>query len=271
MRALILSLIIFLAPAAAPAMAHELWIEPIDYRPAADSKIAAHIVNGEKFKGFNLAYIPRKFKTFIAVSGSTAAPVDGRIGDSPALQLNQANEGLLVIVYQSAPDTVTYRKFEKFQSFADHKDFPDVREKHQERGLPEKNFREVYTRYSKSMIGVGSGAGQDSRTGLETEIIALDNPYTDDLSDGMRVQLWYGDDVRTGAQVELFEKSEDGEIAITLHRTDIHGIAILPVKPGHEYMVNAVVLREPDVVLAEESNAMWETLWANMTFEVPAR
>lgn len=271
MRALTLSLIIFLAPAATPAVAHELWIEPVDYRPAANSKIAAHIVNGEKYKGFNLAYLPRKFKTFITVSGSGVTPVEGRIGDSPALQLDKASEGLHVVVYQSTPDTVTYRNFDKFQSFANHKDFPGVGEAHSKRGLPDKNFREVYTRYSKSLVGVGRGAGQDSRTGLETEIIALDNPYTDDLSDGMRVQLWYGDDVRADAQVELFEKSEDGEITITLHRTDIHGIAVLPVKLGHEYMVDAVVLREPDAVLAGENNAVWETLWANMTFEVPAR
>lgn len=271
MRALILLLIVLLVPAATPAMAHELWIEPVDFRPAADSKIAAHIVNGEKFKGFNLAYLPRNFKTFVTVSDGKAVPVEGRLGDSPALQLDQASEGLHIVVYQSTPDTVSYKHFDKFQSFADHKDFPDAREKHRERGLPEKNFREIYTRYSKSLIGVGGGAGEDSRTGLETELVALDNPYTDDLSDGMRIQLWYGDEVRTDAQVELFEKSENGKTGITLHRTDIHGIAVLPVKPGHQYMADAVVLREPSAVLAKENKAVWETLWANMTFQVPER
>ncbi len=257
--------------AVSPAAAHEFWLEPLVYQPAADSRIEAHIVNGENFEGIKLAYIPRKFKSFVIVHSGRAIPAKNRLGSRPALNQRALGNGLHIIAYQSEADTVNYSKFEKFRKFADHKDFPDIRTRHLQRGLPEKNFREVYTRYSKALIGVGSGQGEDVRTGLETELIALDNPYTADLTDGLRVQLFYAGEVRVNAQVELFEKREGEDATVTLFRTDVHGIATLPVRPGHDYMVDAVVSREPDALKASESGAVWETLWANLTFSVPEK
>ncbi|MEX0347592.1 MAG: DUF4198 domain-containing protein [Rhizobiaceae bacterium] len=263
-------LLVFLL-AVSPAAAHEFWLAPLAYQPAADSRIEAHIVNGEKFEGIKLAYIPRKFKSFVIVHAGRAVPAKSRLGSRPALNQQALGDGLHIIAYQSEADTVNYSKFEKFQKFADHKDFPDIRARHLRRDLPEKNFREVYTRYSKALIGVGSGNGDDVRTGLETELVALDNPYTADLTDGLRVQLFYSGEVRVNAQVELFEKREGEDVSVTYYRTDVHGIATLPVQPGHDYMVDAVVLREPDTKIATESGAVWETLWANLTFSVPEK
>jgi len=70
-------------------------------------------------------------------------------------------------------------------------------------------------------------------------------------------------------QVELFEKAPDGTVEITLYRTDAEGIATLPVKAGHSYLVDHVVLRIPSDELIEASEVEWETLWADLTFGVP--
>ena len=267
MRILFLILVLL----ASPASAHELWIEPLDYQPAADSKITAHIVNGQQFDGFRLAFIPRNIAAFVIHSGEREARVESRIGDMPALNQAALGDGLHVIAYQSTATVLTYSDFEKFQTFVRHKDFAGALERHSARGLSQDGVREVYTRFSKSLVGVGGGAGQDRRLGLETELVALDNPYTDDLANGMHVQLFYAGGIRADAQVELFEKAPGGkEGAVTIYRTDARGIAALPVKAGHEYMIDAVVLREPDAETAEKTRAVWESLWANMTFAVPA-
>ena len=52
-------------------------------------------------------------------------------------------------------------------------------------------------------------------------------------------------------------------------QTDGEGIATIPVKSEHSYMLDAVVLREPTVQLAADTDAAWETLWANLTFMAP--
>jgi uncharacterized GH25 family protein len=171
-------------------------------------------------------------------------------------------------VHESTDLKLRYTDFEKFKRFVAHKDLAGAVAAHEARALSKTEFTEAYSRYAKSLVAVGEGAGQDRAFGLETEIVALANPYTDDLDKGLPVQVFYRGDVRRDAQVELFERM--GEVVtITRHRTDENGIASLPVRPGAEYMADAVVIRQPEAKLATELGAVWETLWANLTFAVP--
>ena len=253
---------------ATPVTAHELWIEPLNWQPAAEGRLEAQLVNGQLFDGITLPLIRTFYSRFEVVAGDAAVPVDGRMGSIPAIVQDGLGDGLHVVVYQSEASTVTYQEYAKFLKFAEHKDFGDIAAQHKARGLPEVGFKEVYWRYSKALVGVGSGAGADKREGLETEIVALDNPYAGALAD-MRVQVFYGDAVRANAQVEVFEKAADGTVVVTLQRTDAEGVAVLPVRSGYEYMADAVVMRVPSAALASETGAVWETLWANLTFAVP--
>ena len=261
--ALVLSLL------ALPVSAHELWIEPQEFQVAEGGKIVADIINGQDFAGTKLAYIPQRFAHFLVFRNGQPSQVTGRVGDQPAMDIGALGDGLHVAVYQARNATVDYETWEKFQKFVDHKGFGDVLSRHRARGLPEAGFDEVYSRYSKSLIGVGSGAGADSRTGLTTELVALTNPYTDNLSGGMRLQLFYNNDVRANTQVEVFAKSPTGQMTQAFYTTNGQGIATIPVQAGHIYMADAVVLREPTAQLAADTGAVWETLWANMTWAVP--
>lgn len=265
MRLLALALTLF----ATAAPAHEFWLEPLTYEVQPDGKLQAHLVNGEKFEGFNLAYLPQSFTRFELREADTVFPVENRIGARPALDLFAPAEGLAVVAYVSDYSRLTYDDFAVFERFVAHKDLGNALEPHLDGRLPQTGFTEVYTRFAKTLIAVGDGAGSDSRFGLETEFVALTNPYTDDLTDGMQVQLFYGEYPRMDAQVELFDKAPDGTVEITYHRTDSNGIVALPVTPGHSYLVDAVVLREPALDLAEVENAVWESLWAALTFAVP--
>lgn len=264
----------FLAPVfvlcAWPAVAHELWIEPQTFVIEPDTMIVADLVNGENFEGTKLAFIPQRFEHFAIVSGGKFAPVESRIGSTPALAQPGIGTGLHVALYQSKPADLIYTEWEKFQRFLDHKDLDDdTRARHAALGATEDSFKEVYTRYSKTLVAVGDGAGADRRFGMETEIVALTNPYTDTVADGMRLQLFYQAAVRADEQIEIFERAPDGTVAVFLVRTDAEGVATVPVKPGHAYMADAVVLREPAPALAEARDAVWETLWANLTWAMP--
>lgn len=261
--ALILSLV------SAPAVAHEFWIEPLSYQIAPDDTLEAKLVNGQEFSGVEIGFFPSRFANFALFAGADAARVQGRPGDTPALNQAPFGEGLHIAVYQANNATVDYETWEKFQTFVDHKDFGDVLSRHQARSLPEAEFDEVYARYSKTLIGVGDSSGADRRVGLETEIVALNNPYTDDLPDGFSVQVFYRDDIRADTQVEVFRKAPDDSVTIELYRTNAEGIATFPVIPGYSYMVDAVVLKEPGETLSEQTGAVWQTLWANLTFAVP--
>ena len=250
------------------AGAHEFWIEPTQYRIEPESMIEAFLRNGENFAGSTESYHKGSTNRFELVSEGKIETITPRIGDDPALAVTAKQNGLHVVVHQSPISTLNYSKWEKFQRFADHKDFKNILARHKARGLSEQHFKEAYSRYSKSLVAVGDGSGNDQQTGLEIELVALRNPYTSDLTDGLKVAGYYQGKPRPDAQIELFEKSPDGEVTINLYRTDERGEVVIPVKSEHSYLVDMVVLREPSKSLAEEKNVVWETLWASLTFEV---
>ncbi|MCC1492225.1 DUF4198 domain-containing protein [Cognatishimia sp. F0-27] len=259
-------MIVGLLMLAAPALAHEFWIDPDRFTVESGGEIVAAIRVGETLKGSSYSYVPPNFKRFDIVMNGTVTPVDGRAGDRPALTMVAPDDGLAVIVHVTKDYTLTYREWDKFVNFTEHKDFEEVLAEHAERGLPQQGFRERYSRHAKSLIAVAGGQGADSEVGLETEIVALANPYTDDVSDGLPVRVLYQGAPRPDVQVELFARDPEGTVTVTLHRTDADGVARLPVEPGWMYLADHVVMRP--LVAESETDPVWESLWASLTFGV---
>lgn len=251
------------------ASAHEYWIDPVQYQVEAGGTVEAELRNGEMFSGIRIPFLTRNNVRLDYAVGGTVADVPGRSGDLPAIRIENAPEGLMVITHRSRLSKLTYKEMAKFENFVTHKDLGDALTLHAARGLPDGDFREGYTRFPKALIAVGSGAGSDREMGLETEIVAMANPYTDDLGGKMPVRLLYLTEPRADAQIEVFERAPDDTVTSFFLRTDQAGLAEVPVKAGHDYLLDAVVLRVPDAPLAEAEKIDWESLWATITFSVP--
>jgi len=249
------------------APAHEFWIEPQSYLLAPDAKIRADLRVGQDFNGSLIRYFKHHTERFQVARGDTLHEVSGRIGDAPALNIPPVGEGLLIAVHQTAPERLTYREWDQFENFVRHKGYPELTEAHETRGLPRTGFHEEYQRFAKSLIAAGDGKGQDQRFGLATEIVLLSNPYRDDLSAGLPVQVWLEDGPKPGAQVEVFARAEDGSVSVRIYQADPRGIAIIPVQPGFEYLVDSVTVR-PRTPVDSDTDAVWESLWASTTFAV---
>lgn len=231
----------------------------------SDDTLIAQFKNGEGFTGINLGFFDRRSVRFDYTLNGDTVELAPRTGNIPVLEMPAPGEGLIVIAHETAASSITYKEWDKFQAFADHKDFPEIRDRQLARGLPLTGFSETYTRHVKALVGVGSATGSDTALGLETEFIALANPYTDEISDGIPIQLLYQGTPRADAQVEVFARASDGNVTTSTQRTDDQGQAIIAVQPGYEYLLDAVVLRES----TGTSDDVWETLWAALTFRVP--
>ncbi len=259
---------LFVALSTTSALSHEFWIDPVAFFVPSGEPVVADIRIGQEYEGSAYAWIPRNFRLFEIAQGDKRTPVEGRMGDRPAL--NQiAGDGLAVALHVTTDSRLAWSEFQKFEDFVRHKDADWALADHADRGLPDAGFAEAYSRYAKSLISVGDGAGADREYGLLTEIVALANPYTDDISGGFPVRLLYRGEPRADAQIEVFAKDAEGQVTITTVRTDAGGSAVIPVTPGSRYMLDAVVLREPSETLSAERNVVWESLWANLTFAVP--
>lgn len=253
--------------AAMPAFAHEFWIAPEKYQVEIGDKVTADFVNGENFGGGVLAWFDNRVDMAAAALGAEVMPIEGRLGDVPAITVTPETAGLLVIVSEAAPSSLTYRAPEKFEAFVTHKDL------NADLDAQTYPFKEAYSRHAKALVHVGNGEGQDRALGMKTEFVALENPYTDDMSDGLDLLLLYQGAPRADAQIEVFQKSPEGDVEITLYRSDQSGRVTLPVRAGHRYLVDSVVLRRPAPETLERvstpKTVQWETLWAALTFAIP--
>lgn len=249
-----------------PAFAHEMWIAPFKYQLPAGKNIRADLRNGENFNGNQLAYFSRTSKR-IEVAGPTGrSALTPRDGDRPAFDVNVSTPGLHVLAYESTPSRITYKEAAKWEKFVEHKDLGEVAAQHGARGLPAEGFKEGYSRHAKALVASGSGAGADRELGLETEFVALINPYDAAYSGQMSLKLLYKGVLRPNAQVEVFEQSGDDNVRVFMTRTNADGIASIRTKPGHSYLLDAVVLRVPE---SGDARVAWETLWAALTFKHP--
>lgn len=248
--------------------AHEFWIDPSAYQVESGAHVVAEFRNGQLFEGVSLGYFDRSSHRLQMALGEETRDLEPRNGDRPAIDQPPMGDGLHVMIHETAPSRLTYETWDKFQAFADHKDFPDIGRRHDARGLPRENFTESYTRHVKALVEVGDSEGADRYFGMATEFVAQTNPYAPDFAQEMTVALFYRDVPRRDAQVEIFDKSADGSVTVALTRTDDEGIATFATTPGHEYLVDAVVLREPE---GASEDIAWESLWAALTFAVPLR
>lgn len=250
------------------ATAHEFWIAPEPYQIDAGDPIRAQLRVGSDFAGSPQSYFPQRFARFEVKMGDDVWEVEGRIGDIPAMDMVVEGEGLAVILHETKGDSLQYRTRELFESFVAHKDLTGTLERHAERGLPELEFREAYTRYAKSLVAIGSGEGADARVGLKVEVVAEANPYTDDLSEGFPVQVFYEGEPRREEQVEVFERAADGAVTVTRLRTDTEGRLSFPVTSGSTYLVDSVVMEDTGND-DPEAGPVWHSAWASLTFTVP--
>ncbi len=249
------------------ASAHEFWIEPHAYQIQPGTEFKADLKVGEEFSGSTYPYRPSQITRFDIVQNDVTTEVKSRIGDNPAMSTSIGTDGLAVIVHETADNRLTYTEFKKFEKFVAHKAFEGIIAEHDARGLSREKFVETYRRYAKALVAVGDGAGKDTAVGLKTEIVALANPYAE-KTDTMPVRVMLNGAPRVKTQVELFEKAPDETVIVTLHTTDAKGEAILPVKAGHSYLVDAVwaeALPNNDATVGP----VWKTHWAALTFYVP--
>ena len=206
---------------------------------------------GQEFEGTGIAFLPPNFRRFDFAINDKNGAVPGRIGDRPALRMSAPEAGLLIVTHVTTDTKIVWEDWADFAGFVEHKDAEWVLEEHVARGLDEVDASEAYSRYAKSLIAIGLPEGNDRVMGLETEIVALENPYIGNTDDGLDVQVLYQGAPRANEQIEVFEKASGTPVNVFTLQTDANGKATIPVKPAHRYMLDSVVVREPSAELAE--------------------
>lgn len=253
-----------------PVLAHDFWIEPSTFRPAPGDRVAVGLRVGEGLAGDPVPRNPQRIERFTAIGGLGEAEVPGVPGSDPAGWVSPSSPGLLWIVYDSGHASVQLDA-ETFDRYLGEEGLERIR------GLRPANtgpVREIYSRCAKSLLSVGNGpaAGFDRVLGLELELVAEKNPYALKPGEDLPLRLLYKGKPLDGALLVAIPKSAPKsantapETRVS-ERSDRRGRAALRLDRPGLWLVKAVHM----VPAPAGSGAEWESLWASLTFELPAQ
>jgi uncharacterized GH25 family protein len=251
--------------AAAAVSAHDFWIEPSAYRVAKAAHLDVALRVGEGYRGEPVARDPAKIRRFVVVGPAGERALDGDAGQDPAGKAEIKGPGLFVIGYHSQPSSITLEA-PKFEAYLRVEGLERVIALRAERGQSAAPGRELYSRCAKALVASGSAdTGQaDRRLDLPLELVPEANPYRSGGGPAAVRLLFRGQPLQ-GALVVALPKDAPGKKLEA--RSDASGRVVLELGAGRTWLVKAVHMVEAPA----GSGADWESLWASLTFEIPAR
>jgi hypothetical protein len=77
------------------------------------------------------------------------------------------------------------------------------------------------------------------------ELVLLKNPYIDDLSKGLIIELFYQGLALANTQIEVFARNPEKEVTRSTVVTNESGQVLIKTLPQTDYMLNSVIMRKP--------------------------
>jgi uncharacterized GH25 family protein len=245
--------------------AHDFWIEPSDFRPAPGARVDLRLRVGEHFRGDPVPLNPPRVKDFVLVTEAGSRPIAGRPGAEPAGAAEVGRPGIVVVGYRSLPQPVELPAVD-FERYLATEGLEAVIRTRAARGQSAAPGREIYSRAAKALLAVGDGrpgSGHDRVLGFTLELIPERSPYALGVGEALPVVLRYEGRPLAGALVMALHGSGEKMASI---RSDAAGRVRVPLSRGGAWLVKAVHM----VPAPAGTDADWESIWASLTFELPA-
>lgn len=272
-----------MAALAGPLAAHDFWLVPSSFRPAPGGPLAVRLKVGERLQGDVLPRDPAQIERFSLLGplgGRGETPIAGPDGAEPAGYAHLGGPGLYWIVYDSAPNRLDLPA-DKFEEALKKEGLERISELRRARGESDRPSREVFSRCAKSLVRVGVGApsaastppipGVERPLGLDLELIPERDPSAPLAGGELPVKLLYRGKPLAGALVIALHPGKSGgdrgELAELSARTDRDGRVRLALPEAGFWLVKSVHM----VPAQPGAGIDWESLWASLTFELPAR
>jgi uncharacterized GH25 family protein len=245
---------------AAPLLAHDMWIEPMTFAPAAGEIVGLRLRVGQDFLGDPLPRDPALINQFVVDDRNGRKPVVGRAGADPAGFVRAAAPGLLVVGYRSNPSAIVQPP-DKFTQYLKEEGLDAVAASRVARGQVG-SAREVFSRSAKSLLlsGPSSAADGDRALGFTLELVAERNPYTLNAGQDLPVRLTYENRPLPGALVVAINRSNPMQKLSA--RSGKDGRVRFRLPRGGVWLVKAVHMVEAPAGV----DADWVSYWASLTF-----
>lgn len=239
---------------AAPLFAHDFWIEPSTFRPAAGTTFTASLRVGQDFMGDPLPRNGGLMDSFTLRDSKGERPINGFENQDPAGYIKLEQPGTALLGYRSKGSLLEITPA-KFAQFLREEGLAPIAEK-------TAVHREHFYRYAKAIVSTPGAAAKSSSSvvmrplNYRLELV----PVTDPLSAApLDLRLLFEQKPLAGALVVAISRADGTRVE---GRTDARGRVKLALPRG-VWLVKAVHL----VPAQKSAGVPWDSLWASLTFE----
>ncbi|HEV7517616.1 MAG TPA: DUF4198 domain-containing protein [Thermoanaerobaculia bacterium] len=261
---------------ALPLAAHDFWLVPSSFRPAVGSPLALRLRVGENLKGDPVPRDTAQVERFVLrgpLPAGAEVPIAGPPGADPAGFVRVGEAGLYTVVYRSRRTRLDLPP-EKFDEALRREGLERILELRQSRGESLKPSTEVFSRCAKALVLVGgtaapagpsASAGFERPVGMTLELIPEKNPYGLKPGEELPLRLLYqGKPLADALVIALGLHQTDGKLAA---RSGKDGRVRLRLPEGGFWLIKSVHMVPAPTAIGVD----WESLWASLTFDLPAR
>lgn len=221
--------------AALPAAAHDFWLQPADFRPAARAETAMTLQVGHgPYR--QLSPIPASRITRFEAAGPPGA-ADLRLD---ALRFDRP--GAYVLALETDDRAQSHLPAIRFNDYLAAEGLTPAIEERRRTGRTDRDGSEIYRRCAKAILLVGPPAEDGSVTrpvGLTLEIVPERNPYALPHDAALPVRVLYRGVPLAGALVKFTDLGRDEQPAET-HRTDAEGRAAFAWPDKGAWLLNVI-------------------------------
>ncbi len=248
--------------AVAPTAAHDFWIEPSSFHPEPGSIVAIGLRAGQGFVGDPVRRSSELIEQFVVRVGDREEQVGGSDGSDPAGILMADGRETAVVAYRGKPAYIELPA-DRFEDYLRLEGLEAIVARRRDRGKSATPGLEYFTRYAKALLaGQSPSRGVTRPVGFELEIVPDADPTRQ--SGAFAGTVLHRGAPLPGALVVAMPRANPSERSAV--RTDARGaFTFARLKPG-VWLIKSVHMVEAGWF----SRADWQSLWASLTFEVPA-
>ena len=241
--------------------AHELWLEPINFKFNNKELSKIHINIGQNLMGASFGYYDPNKKSLYLENKNKVIDLPQRNGNFPAIQTLILDKGFHIINYETNFEFLKYESLEKFEDFLNKQNFQSALSKLDKNNLPTENYK----RFAKVLMTDGNKDFFIQKPKLDFEIIALNSPYN--LNNNLfEFQLFEKGNLLENWQVTVFSRDKKNSYR-EIVKTNLNGVGKIRVIKNRTYLLSSVKLEKANYVEKLKHKSDWFSYWASLTFK----
>ena len=241
--------------------AHELWLEPVNFKFNNKEISKIHINIGQNFMGTPFGYYDPNKKSLYLENRNKVISLPQRDGNFPAIQTLILDKGFHILNYETNYEFLKYESVEKFENFLKEQDLQSAVDNFDTNKIPTESYR----RFAKVLMTDGNKDFFIQKPKLDFEIIALNSPYG--LKGNLfEFQLFNKKKPLRNWQITIFSKDEKNVYKKKI-KTDSNGVGQVRTLENRTYLLSAVKLNRTNYIEKLKYKSDWFSLWTTIVFK----